>query len=70
MAVFDVGAARVAAESGEAGEAGELLIRAEAVFEGLGPSGQRYISVINSLRETYGLSAEPPSVPGAARRAP
>lgn len=70
MAVFDVGAARVAAESGEVGEAGELLIRAEAVFEGLGPSGRRYISVINSLRETYGLPAEPPSVPGAARRAP
>ena len=66
QAAFDVGAGRVLAETGQLPEASERLDRAEAIFSALGPAGGRYLSVIASLREQYGLSATAPSAPDAA----
>lgn len=70
QAAFDVGAARVLAETGELSQASERLRRAEAIFEALGPAGGRYLAVISSLREQYGLSGQAQSVPDAATPEP
>ncbi|WP_440959201.1 protein kinase [Oceanicaulis sp. LC35] len=70
QAAFDVGAARVLAETGQLVQASERLGRAETIFASLGPAGARYLAVIASLREQYGLSESAPSVPGAATHEP
>ncbi|MEP3074488.1 protein kinase [Maricaulis sp.] len=67
---FDVGAARVFADSGDLAAAAERLDRAEAAFATLGPAGGRYIATINTLRVQYGLADPDLSVPGEARRGP